>query len=275
MSKYLGLWLSVILSVSAIEAQAQGQCGDPDPSYIILNDADIYDVDGSTLITVIAAPFADDSLIGDYLVITPNPDLPAEFHRIIGNEHFAQSNISTFTVVDDIEGGGNWWFFFEGSMFDIVGSIACEDCEIDDDCYDGDSCTTDACDEDEQFCVYTAYNCDDSDACSADSCVGGACQNTPISCDDGDACTIDSCDSASGCVYDAVDCNDGDACTFDSCSGGACANDPICGILDGCCDASCDPAGDPDCFVCGERGDPCNSNSDCCSNKCKRNGTCK
>ncbi len=42
-----------------------------------------------------------------------------------------------------------------------------------------------------------------------------------------------------------------------------------------CDDADC--SGDPACQACtlGQRGDACSQNSDCCSNKCKGNGTCK
>ncbi len=34
----------------------------------------------------------------------------------------------------------------------------------------------------------------------------------------------------------------------------------------------CDGGGDP---TCGERGDPCSTNADCCSDRCKNNGTCR
>lgn len=270
--------LLMVLCFSVAVADVHAQCGDPDPTNVVLDDADIWDVDGSDLITVIPNPFPDDSLIGHWIAVRNIIDQPINFFRIISNEHFNQNNISVFTVAEDLEsaGGSNWWLFFESSTFDIVAPIACEDCEIDDDCDDGDECTVDTCDPDEEFCVYTDIDCDDGDACTADSCVDGDCENDAISCDDGNACTIDSCDSGSGCSNTPINCDDGDACTADSCSGGVCSNDPICGLADGCCDPSCDQGSDPDCVTCGERGDPCDSHDDCCSNRCRRRrGTCR
>lgn len=267
--------LALGVSLAAVDAHAQ--CGDPDPSVVVLVDADIYDVDGGDLITVIANPFPDDSLIGHYVALHTGPRFTDEYFRIISNEHFDQWNISVFTVAEDLENvaGSNWWFYEEMSRFDIVGSVVCQSCEIDDDCEDNDPCTTDTCNVGDEVCEFTPINCDDGNACTADSCSGGACVNDVISCDDGNSCTIDSCDAGTGCANDPIDCDDADACTSDSCSGGVCSNDPICGPADGCCDASCDPGSDPDCFVCGEKGDACSDNADCCSNKCKGNGTCR
>lgn len=256
------------------------QCGDPDPTNVVLDDADIFHITGGDLLTQLADPFPDNSLVGHWLVVRPTIDQPVEFFRIISNQFFLQNNTSVFTVAEDLEnaGGSDWWLFFESSKFDIVAPIACISCEFDEDCDDGEACTTDTCNVDDEVCVFTPVVCDDGDACTADSCndATGACDAVVISCDDGDACTIDSCDSVTGCVNDPIDCDDGDACTADSCSGGSCSNDPICGLDDGCCDPSCDQSSDPDCFVCGERGDPCTTNSDCCSNRCRRRkGTCR
>ncbi len=269
--------LVLMCALSFFAADLRAGCGDPDPDTVLLLDADIYDVDGSDLVTVIEDWFPDGSMVGHYIALHTGPGYTDEYFEIISNEHFDQWNISVFTVAEDVEhvAGNNWWYYEEMSRFDIVAAVACQSCEIDDDCEDNDPCTLDTCDEGDELCIFTPLDCDDGNACTTDSCSGGSCNNDPISCDDGDACTIDSCDAGSGCAYDAIDCDDGDVCTTDSCSGGVCSNAPICGLADGCCDASCAPASDPDCLVCGEKGDPCANNSDCCSNKCKGNGTCK
>lgn len=248
--------LILVLGLSVAAADAHAQCGEPDLNQVVLDDAGIFAISGSDLITVIANPFPDDSLIGHWIVIRPTPSdapdfEPIVFFDIISNQHFVQNNISVFTASEDLE-NQPWWVFYEVTTFDIVAPIACISCEFDSDCDDGDGCTTDTCNVDDEVCEFT-----------------------PIDCGDGDACTIDSCESGSGCANDPIDCDDGDACTSDSCAAGVCSNDPICGLADGCCDPSCDPGGDPDCFVCGEKGDPCASNADCCSNKCKKNGTCR
>ncbi len=274
------LSLVMVVCFSLAVSDAQAQCGEPDLSQIVLDDADIFAISGNDLITVIASPFPDDSLIGHWVLVEPipsdDPDFtPQVFFRIVGNEHFQQGNISVFSTDQDLESQPAW-VFYEVTTFDIVAAMECIDCVSDDDCDDGDACTADTCDLfGDEVCVFTAIDCDDGNACTADSCVDGVCENDAISCDDGNDCTIDSCDSGSGCSSTPVNCDDGDACTADSCLGGVCSNDPICGAADGCCDPSCDPGSDPDCFVCAERGESCSSNSDCCSGRCKRNGRCR
>jgi len=129
--------------------------------------------------------------------------------------------------------------------------IDCAECTVPADCDDADPCTIDDCTG--GACSNTPIDCDDGDACTSDSCAGGVCANNPISCDDGDVCTTDSCDPVTGCSHGY----------------------PPCGPSDGCCGPTCDPASDPDCFVCGDPGAPCSVNADCCSNKCKGNGTCR
>lgn len=117
--------------------------------------------------------------------------------------------------------------------------------------------------------------CDDADDCTADACVAGACANTALADDSvcaGGVCCGGVC-SAPACGADG-DCSDGESCTADTCLAPAtcaasCASDwPACGVADGCCAAGCAPANDPDCVVCGARGDACASNADCCSGSC-------
>ena len=116
------------------------------------------------------------------------------------------------------------------------------------DCDDGNSCTTDSCED--GLCRNTAL-CNDENACTTDSCDAGGCIFEPIFCGDGDTCTIDSCDPATGCATQPVDCPAGQMCAEGLCL--------------------------PECSL-AVQGDPCTSNGDCCSNKCRgpRNRkTCK
>ncbi|HRX87044.1 MAG TPA: hypothetical protein P5572_18625 [Phycisphaerae bacterium] len=261
--------LAAVLGFSMLAGQAYAQCGGPDPNQVVLNDADIWHVSGGDIFTVIPDPFPDNSLIGDWIAVRRYVDLPIEYYQIIGNMYYEQGDLSVFTVAENIEGDGVWWKYYERRFFDILAPVPCISCEFDTDCDDGDGCTVDTCNVDDEICEFAPLDCDDDNACTLDSCADGACVNAPISCDDGNACTIDSCDAETGCVHEPVDCDDGDPCTADSCAAGVCSNDPICGPADGCCDPSCDPGSDPDCFVCGERWDYCTQNSDCCSNKCR------
>ncbi len=72
-------------------------------------------------------------------------------------------------------------------------------------------------------------DCDDGNACTTDACGDHACQSIPVSCDDGDPCTSDSCNASSGCVHEPAPecacrpraslgcCGTADVCSFDSC----------------------------------------------------------
>jgi hypothetical protein len=105
--------------------------GGPDVANTVLADADIYDVDGSDLITVIDPFFEDDSLVGYWLAIRRYEDLPIQYYRIISIEHFDQWNISVFTVAEDLEGGGTpWWYFTESQHFSILAPLCEEDVAI-------------------------------------------------------------------------------------------------------------------------------------------------
>ncbi len=137
----------------------------------------------------------------------------------------------------------------------------CEECGVAADCDDGNACTTDTCDENNE-CARDDLICDDSDVCTTDSCdeatgcvfaqiscdSGEICDSTTgdcmvdpcigVVCDDDDDCTVNSCDPATGdCQADPL-CDDGDLCTTDSCSAG------VCDFAATVCDEgqSCDPA---------------------------------
>jgi hypothetical protein len=85
----------------------------------------------------------------------------------------------------------------------------------------------------------------------------------PSSCGDG-VCDPgeDECNCAADCgspTTSEADCTDG-------------IDDDCDGLVD--CDDNDDCGGHPAC-ACGAKGDPCTWDSDCCSNDCKPNGTCK
>ena len=83
-------------------------------------------------------------------------------------------------------------------------------------CSDGNPCTVDACDANEQcLTTHPAVNCDDSNPCTVDSCnPASGCVNTPKTCVDNNLCTVDACDPLTGsCVFPAVTCPTGQTCS--------------------------------------------------------------
>ena len=91
-------------------------------------------------------------------------------------------------------------------------------------CHDGDSCTTDAC-NDVGACVHGASSiCDDGQPCTQDACNNSFCSHvnfaSGVACEDGNLCTLAETCKAGVCTVGALaDCNDGDPCTFDVCEG--------------------------------------------------------
>ena len=119
-------------------------------------------------------------------------------------------------------------------------------------CDDGDPCTEDVWDEENQTCIYPPVDCDDGNVCNgAESCdpeTGSCVAGTPLSCDDSNVCTTDTCDPTEGCVSTEINCDDGDVCN------GAESCDPSSGCVAGAplsCDdglfcngaETCDPVG--------------------------------
>ena len=104
----------------------------------------------------------------------------------------------------------------------------------------------------------------------------------------GYCCGDGTCEGAETSFNCAVDCGDPPVCGDASCDAGedecscpadCCAGAPATetGSCSDGCDNDCDgltDGDDPDC-ACGERGDPCSVDGDCCSNRCKNNGTCR
>jgi Carbohydrate binding domain len=149
------------------------------------------------------------------------------------------------------------------------------------DCNDGNSCTTDACDEATGKCSWTALEdataCESDDqSCTADVCKAGACTHEPLEDDavcetDDNDCTSDVCKagecthpSGSTCMcMDATDCDDLNACTTDSCSVGSgecahvnnaasCDDSDDCTPVDTCGGGTC--GGASVCFDCTAGG---------------------
>jgi hypothetical protein len=139
-------------------------------------------------------------------------------------------------------------------------------------CDDGIPCTTDACSEAQQGCVYAPNDalCDDGSFCNgAEQCVIGlGCMpSAPVVCDDQRTCTSDECsDALKKCVFTPHDapCDDGLFCNGvehcdpagpapTGCVAGtpvACANDGIACTNDGCLEATKACASVPDNSLC-------------------------
>ncbi|MGD2115657.1 MAG: hypothetical protein PVG07_11425 [Acidobacteriota bacterium] len=119
------------------------------------------------------------------------------------------------------------------------------------------------------------YCCGDGDGqnpvdCADPRCTSGGfqCTNDPVI--PGTFCCGDAtCDSGESCSNCALDCATSSVELF--CNDGA--DDDCDGLID-CADLDC--SADPACQqpVCGDPGDPCSDNADCCSNKCAGK-TCK
>ena len=151
-------------------------------------------------------------------------------------------------------------------------------------CDDGQECTNDSCNDDQNRCVYEADNsvCDDGLWCTGEEiCLPGqgcVLQSIP-QCDDNIPCTVDQCnEDEDQCDYIAEDglCNDGLFCNgVETCNPeGGCeeGSTPSCDDEDDCTTDSCnsglnrcvspirdqDDDGDPD-ALCG--GGDCNDNN--------------
>lgn len=144
----------------------------------------------------------------------------------------------------------------------VAGEICCAGRCLDGGCDDGNSCTSDWCNEDPSSltrlgCVNDAISgaCEDGNACTVEEvCALGTCGGGRArTCDDGNPCTTDRCDAVLGCQFSPDDrpyddgnactigercvagvltpgtanpCDDGVACTTDTCRGDGCAHTP-------------------------------------------------
>jgi len=138
-----------------------------------------------------------------------------------------------------------------------------------------DACTTEECDSNTGYYVYTIVNCHHYDACTSDGCdatsgcthepvpcwftvspvmtlmlvpkdscnPSSGCEYKQIECNDNNDCTKDSCERDSGCKHEGVDCDDYNACTKDSCEcSGGCKHEEIdCDDYSECTKDTCNP----------------------------------
>jgi hypothetical protein len=105
--------------------------------------------------------------------------------------------------------------------------------------------------------------CDDGNACTIDACDANeqcAAVHPPVNCDDGNLCTTDTCNPATGCVGTSRVCSDTDLCTVDSC-------DPLTG------DCVFPPAACPAGQTCNPANGSCDDVDECLSEPCL-NGDC-
>jgi len=146
------------------------------------------------------------------------------------------------------------------------------ECDDDDDCLDGDPCTTDTCDaeschhEDVEGCCNLDLECDDGSEFTLDACVDNLCEHTP---------------AQIPCLHDG-ECDDGDFCTSDECVEGICENTPSDDPL--CCNTAdeCDDGDDTTVDLCVENSctwTNCTSDIDCeddndCSEQACEEGVC-
>ncbi|NOX71689.1 MAG: S8 family peptidase [Candidatus Micrarchaeota archaeon] len=178
-------------------------------------------------------------------------------------------------------------------------------------CNDGNDCTTDSCDEENDICEHTNVPdgtlCDDGLFCTIDDiCSGGICAGSDRDCSDGVSCTVDECDEENDvCVNNPDDslcddgvfcngeeicnpyegceagvppsCDDGNECTTDSCSYDfdGCDNIPL---PDGtacsegiCCNGACSAPSCAEDTDCDD-GDACTV--DLCINQDSCDATC-
>lgn len=138
------------------------------------------------------------------------------------------------------------------------------------DCGDGNPCTLDTCDEQNDACTHdgpamNGASCDDGNYCLVgERCQNGVCGGASVrSCDDGNDCTLDACDEQNDrCTHtnrpNGFGCEDGLFCTSgDSCQNGACVS----GTQNTCtvsnpCTSNCDEVNDS-CGGCVPAGTRC------------------
>ncbi len=148
------------------------------------------------------------------------PGNPSNFHTITINENALQAHLA---------------------HGDLAGPCSAHCSQL---CDDGDACTIDACDANEQCEIdHPPVNCDDGNLCTIDSCnPATGCASDPVTCTDNNLCTVDSCDPINGqCVFPTVSCDVGQSCNPTT---GDCVNNDPCDP-NPCVNGSCGPAPPP------------------------------
>jgi hypothetical protein len=170
---------------------------------------------------------------------------------------------------------------------------ACVQCLTDTDCFDGNPCTDEVCNNGVCQITNNTNPCNDALFCTAnDVCSGGACVGSVDPCSAPLLCS----ESLNACVecLTASHCNDNNPCTTDQCIGGICTNTNntsvcddglFCTATDRCSGGSCVGTGNPcsggttcdeansrcvTCFVDAE----CNDGIACTVDTCSAQGAC-
>lgn len=100
---------------------------------------------------------------------------------------------------------------------DCFGGVLQECADFDNECNKGE-CIDDVC---VAVPVEKGLDCDDNDACTeGDTCSGGVCTGDTKDCDDDATCTTDSCDDTGTCVNEPIagSCADDKVCTNEMCN---------------------------------------------------------
>lgn len=119
------------------------------------------------------------------------PDNPANFHTITVNDNALQAHLA---------------------HGDLAGECSAHCGQL---CDDGNACTIDACDANEQCAaVHPPVSCDDGNLCTTDTCdPATGCSNASRTCSDSNLCTVDSCDPLTGdCIFPPTACPSGQTC---------------------------------------------------------------
>ena len=158
-------------------------------------------------------------------------------------------------------------------------------------CDDGNTCTTDSCDQSTGECKHVNVSdgtaCNDGNACTInDSCVNGKCQGgAPLDCskvkDLNTACTVGVCDpKAGGCIAqpkkDGTTCDDSNACTInDKCVNGQCRGEnKVCDDGNACTVDFCDPKTGKCVNNAMDDGTKCGDCMICSAGKCVQDESC-
>ena len=148
------------------------------------------------------------------------------------------------------------------------------DCITDQQCDDGNACTSDAC-TGAGLCdnVPIDGNCDDGSSCTtSDTCDAGICVGTDT-CTDGKSCIAGFC---SNCRTDS-DCDDRNPCTSDVCSAGTCSSTDLDAgeCTDGVACTSGDHCVGGTCISGVGDNNVCNDNNVCTADACTSTEGCK
>lgn len=128
----------------------------------------------------------------------------------------------------------------ENNKIVILNVMERSECEENNDCDDGNVCTSDICINNEcnfieiDGCCLNNSECEDHNTCTINLCVNDVCLYEPVDCEDGDVNTEDVCMYKRKCIHFRIggcvnntECDDSDDCTIDACMSGECVYNQI------------------------------------------------